>query len=104
MEKNCFPPTIFPSELSVSSSRVNAPLEFPSELHVMSVAVIIVERRHHFHRELVIALVLATIAILAIMLSTLYAWICGGDFVTFPTARASGAQVFLGSPQLVLDS
>ncbi|CAD6338880.1 unnamed protein product [Miscanthus lutarioriparius] len=37
--------------------------------------VIIVERRHHFDRELVIASVLASIAIVAIILSTLYAWI-----------------------------
>uniref|UniRef100_A0A804R605 non-specific serine/threonine protein kinase n=1 Tax=Zea mays TaxID=4577 RepID=A0A804R605_MAIZE len=38
-------------------------------------AVIIVERHRHFHRELVIASILASIAIVAIILSTLYAWI-----------------------------
>uniref|UniRef100_A0A804R707 Protein kinase domain-containing protein n=1 Tax=Zea mays TaxID=4577 RepID=A0A804R707_MAIZE len=37
--------------------------------------VIIVERHRHFHRELVIASILASIAIVAIILSTLYAWI-----------------------------
>ncbi|KAL6874107.1 hypothetical protein ACP4OV_014189 [Aristida adscensionis] len=37
--------------------------------------VIIVEQRRHFHRELVIASVLTSIAIVAIILSTLYAWI-----------------------------
>ncbi|KAJ1260120.1 hypothetical protein BS78_10G207700 [Paspalum vaginatum] len=37
--------------------------------------VVIVERRHHFHRELVIASVLASVAIVAIVLSTLYAWV-----------------------------
>ncbi|WVZ79203.1 hypothetical protein U9M48_026811, partial [Paspalum notatum var. saurae] len=37
--------------------------------------VVIVERRHHFHRELVIAFVLASVAIVAIILSTLYAWV-----------------------------
>ncbi|KAF8658542.1 hypothetical protein HU200_059000 [Digitaria exilis] len=38
-------------------------------------SVIIVERHHHFHRELVIASVLASVAIVAIILSTLYAWV-----------------------------
>jgi hypothetical protein len=37
--------------------------------------VIIVERRHHFHRELVIASALASVAIVAIILSTFYAWV-----------------------------
>ncbi|CAN6177354.1 unnamed protein product [Urochloa humidicola] len=37
--------------------------------------VIIVERHHHFHRELVIASALASVAILAIILSTFYAWV-----------------------------
>jgi hypothetical protein len=49
-------------------------LNLPPGLPVVS-AVIIVERRHHFHRELVIASALASVAIVAIILSTLYAWV-----------------------------
>lgn len=36
---------------------------------------IIVERRNRFHRELVVACALASIAIAAIILSALYAWV-----------------------------
>jgi hypothetical protein len=62
-------------------------------------AVIIVERRHHFHRELVIASVLATIAIVAIILSTLYAWILWRRSRRLPDgkgARSSGLPHFSG--------
>jgi len=51
-------------------------LNLPPGLRVrLCTAVIIVERRHHFHRELVIASALASVAIVAIILSTFYAWV-----------------------------
>jgi hypothetical protein len=36
--------------------------------------VITVVRHHHYHRELVVATVLASVATIMIFLSTLYAW------------------------------
>ncbi|KAK3134214.1 hypothetical protein QOZ80_6AG0546410 [Eleusine coracana subsp. coracana] len=56
--------------------------------------VIIVERHHHFHRELIIASVLASIAIVAIILSMFYAWILWRRSRRLPDgkgARSSGA-------------
>ncbi|GJM97859.1 hypothetical protein PR202_ga14816 [Eleusine coracana subsp. coracana] len=60
----------------------------------VATAVIIVERHHHFHRELIIASVLASIAIVAIILSTFYAWILWRRSRRLPDgkgARSSGA-------------
>ena len=69
--------------------------ELSPDLPVSS-AVIIVERRHHFHRELVIASVLASIAIVAIILSTLYAWILWRRSRRLPSgkgARSAGPRL-----------
>lgn len=53
-------------------------------------AVIIVERHRHFHRELVIASILASIAIVAIILSTLYAWILWRRSRRLPRGKSAG--------------
>ncbi|XP_066372814.1 probable receptor-like protein kinase At1g80640 [Miscanthus floridulus] len=51
--------------------------------------VTIVERRHHLHRQLVIVSVLASIAIVAIILSTLYAWILWRRSRRLPRGKGS---------------
>ncbi|XP_062229408.1 probable receptor-like protein kinase At1g80640 isoform X2 [Phragmites australis] len=59
----------------IHAAAANGTASFSSAVPAPPPVVIIVERRHHFHRELVIASVLASIAIVAIILSTLYAWV-----------------------------
>ncbi|KAL6603066.1 hypothetical protein ACP70R_043427 [Stipagrostis hirtigluma subsp. patula] len=53
----------------------NGTASVPQAVPAPPPVVIIVEQHRHFHRELVIACVLASIAIVAIILSTLYAWV-----------------------------
>jgi hypothetical protein len=69
--------------------------------------VIIVERRHQFHRELVIASVLVSIAVVAIILSTLYAWILWRRSRRLPrgkSVRSAGfVSRFSGLPRLALE-
>jgi hypothetical protein len=64
-------------------------LNLPPGLRVrLCTAVIIVERRHHFHRELVIASALASVAIIAIILSTFYAWVLWRRSRRLPDGKA----------------
>ncbi|XP_062178674.1 probable receptor-like protein kinase At1g80640 [Phragmites australis] len=63
--------------------------------------VIIEERHHHFHRELVIASVLASIAIVAIILSTLYAWILWRRSRRLPDGKGARSSDTTGGIMLV---